>query len=426
MAGRVETVREWVLDARRRTLAFAEGLAPDSLLGPRSPIVNPPLWELGHVAWFQERFALRHGGAWRPIRADGDALYDSAAIPHDVRWDLPLPTLDETTAYLGAVRDAVLERLADPSQDLDLVVLSVLHEDMHAEAMAFTRQTLAGPRPPLGGPGRAGRGEGPLAGDVAVPGGRFVLGSTPEEPMILDNERWAHAVDLAPFAIARAPVTQREYRAFVEDDGYARSELWTAEGWRWREAARAEHPVYWRRDGAEWLRRDFDAWVPLEPDRPVVNVSGHEADAWCRWAGRRLPTEAEWEAAASLAPPRAERPGPKRRFPWGDAPATADRANLDFRTLEAVDVADLTGGDAASGCRQLLGNVWEWTASAFLPYPGFVPGAYREYSEPWFGTHRVVRGGSFATTSRVARCAFRNFYTPDRRDPWIGFRSCAP
>jgi iron(II)-dependent oxidoreductase len=320
----------------------------------------------------------------------------------------------------------VLERLESPALDLDLVLLGVLHEDMHAEAMAFTRQTLGYPRPPLGAPRAADRGGGPLPGDVVVPGGPFQLGSRPEDPQVLDNERWAHAVELAPFAIARAPVTQGEYRVFVEEDGYARPELWTAEGWRWREEVRAEHPVYWRRDGAKWLRRDFDAWVPVEPDRPMVNVSWHEAGAWCRWAGRRLPTEAEWEAAASLPPPRPGRPAAKRRHPWGDAPATPARAHLDFASLEAVDVADLTDGDAASGCRQLLGNVWEWTESVFLPYPGFSPGAYREYSAPWFGTHRVVRGGSFATTSRLVHCAFRNFYTPDRRDSWIGFRTCAP
>jgi gamma-glutamyl hercynylcysteine S-oxide synthase len=422
-----EALREWVSDARRRTLALASALGPGQLLGPMSPIVNPPLWELGHVAWFQERWVLRHAVGRSPMRGDGDALYDSSAVPHDSRWTLPLPSLDETLGYLRRVGDEVLERLEGPRPpDPYFVLLAVFHEDMHAEAMAFTRQTLGYCRPVLGQPRAPGASAGgALGGDVEVPGGPFALGSRPDDPFVFDNEKWAHVVELAPFSIARAPVTQREFLEFVDDGGYRRPELWTGEGWRWRADARAEHPVHWRRDAGGWLRRDFDAWVPLEPHRPVVNVSWHEATAWCRWAHRRLPTEAEWERAASFAGP-GDPPGAKRRHPWGDAPPDPTRANLDFRRLEALDVADLPAGDGALGARQLVGNVWEWTASDFLPYPGFSPDAYEQYSLPWFGTHKVLRGGSFATTARLVHSAFRNFYTPDRRDPWAGFRSCAP
>jgi gamma-glutamyl hercynylcysteine S-oxide synthase len=421
-----EALRQWVSDARRRTLALASGLEPGQLLGPMSPIVNPPLWELGHVAWFQERWVLRHAAGRSPMRADGDALYDSSAVPHDSRWTLPLPSLDETLGYLRRVGDEVLERLEAPrSPDPYFVLLSVFHEDMHAEAMAFTRQTLGQARPFLGKARAPGPSAGALGGDVEVPGGPFALGSRPDAPFVFDNEKWAHVVEVAPFSMALAPVTQREFLEFVEDAGYRRTELWTEEGWRWRVGARAEHPFHWRRDGGGWLRRDFDAWVPLEPHRPVVNVSWHEATAWCRWAGRRLPTEAEWERAASFPGPQDPR-GAKRRHPWGDAPPDPARANLDFANLEALDVADLPAGDGALGVRQLVGNVWEWTASDFLPYPGFSPDAYEQYSLPWFGSHKVLRGGSFATTSRLVHSGFRNFYTPDRRDPWVGFRSCAP
>jgi gamma-glutamyl hercynylcysteine S-oxide synthase len=420
------TLREWVRDARRRTLALAGTLAPGELLGPRSPIVNPPLWELGHVAWFQERWALRRAAGRLPLLPGADGLYDSAAIPHDARWDLPLPSLEVTLAYLSAVEDAVLERLdaASPG-DAYFVSLGVFHEDMHAEAMAFTRQTLGYAPPALSG--TAPPPAGALAGDVDVPGGTFVLGARPDDPFVFDNEKWAHPVELAPFSIARAPVTQGEYRAFVEDRGYARRELWSEDGWRWRERVAAEHPAYWRADGAAWLRRDFDAWVPLEPHRPVANVSWHEASAYCRWMSRRLPTEAEWEAAAAGSRGGDGRLAPvKRRMPWdGDSPALG-RAHLDFGSLETLEVAALAAGESALGCRQMLGNVWEWTASDFLPYPGFSPDAYREYSAPWFGTQKVLRGGSFATSSRLVHCGFRNFYAPDRQDPWAGFRTCAP
>jgi iron(II)-dependent oxidoreductase len=261
---------------------------------------------------------------------------------------------------------------------------------------------------------------------VEVTGGAFLLGAAPDEPFVFDNEKWAHEVTLAPFRLARAPVTQAEFAAFVDDGGYTRRALWSDAGWRWREAAGAERPVYWERSGAGWLRRDFDRWLPLEPYRPMVHVNAHEAEAWCRWAGRRLPTEAEWEAAAACERGPEGRLAPvKRRFPWGDVPPSPERAHLDARALHAVDVGACAAGDAACGCRQLVGNVWEWTASEFLPYPGFVADPYEEYSKPWFGTHRVLRGGSFATPARLLRNTWRNFYTPDRRDMWAGFRTCA-
>ena len=320
-----ETLAGWTSDARARTLALAGALTPDQLLGPRLAIVNPPLWELGHIAWFQERWVLRHAAGMPPLRRDGDVLYDSAAIPHDTRWSLPLPSLEETVGYLREVEARVLALIGRVAADQYFVRLAVFHEDMHFEAMAFTRQTL-GYAP---APARPGAEEPPVAGadlpgDVEVPGGTFRLGAEHGDGFVFDNEKWAHPVELAPFRIARAPVTQAHLAEFVDDGGYRRRELWSPAGWQWREAVGA--------------------------------------------------------------------------FP---------------------------AGESAFGCRQLIGNVWEWTASDFLPYPGFVPDPYREYSQPWFGTHKVLRGGSFATPARLLRNTWRNFYTPDRRDPWAGFRTCA-
>ncbi len=425
----------WVRDARRRTLDLVADLDGEQLLGPRLATLNPPLWELGHVAWFQEKWVLRHAGGAPPLRADGDALYDSAAVPHDTRWDLPLPSLAGTIAYLDAVRDGVLERLEHDGADPALayfVQLSVFHEDMHGEAFTYTRQTLGYPAPrltapavPSGGSPAAGA-DGPLAGDVELPGGTLRLGARPgEDPFVFDNEKWAHPVELAPFAIARAPVTQEEFAAFVADGGYRRRELWSDAGWRWREAAGAEGPLYWRREASGWLRRDFDRWVPLEPHRPMLHVAWHEAEAWCRWAGRRLPSEAEWEAAAAAAVAGGGTlDAAKRRYPWGDEPPAPRRANLDGLALGCADVAALAAGDTPAGCRQLLGNVWEWTASDFLPYPGFAADPYKEYSQPWFATHKTLRGGAWPTRARLLRNTWRNFYTPDRRDVWSGFRTC--
>jgi iron(II)-dependent oxidoreductase len=301
---------------------------------------------------------------------------------------------------------------------------------MHDEAFTYTRQTLGYPAPSLSITRAAPDpidGAGPLPGDVEIARGSFVIGASADEPFVFDNEKWAHAVELAPFAIARAAVTAEEFLEFVEARGYLRPELWSARGERWRRAAGAEHPVWWRRDApGRWLRRDFDRWVTLEPHRPVVHVNWYEAEAYCRFRGRRLPTEAEWEAAASAeARIEAEAP-PRRRFPWGAAAPGSEHANLDASAMGSIDVAALPAGDSPAGCRQMIGNVWEWTASDFLPYPGFAVDPYREYSEPWFGTHKVLRGGCWTTRRRLLRNTWRNYYTPDRRDVWAGFRTCAP
>ena len=417
-----------LLDARARTLALLQDLDGAQLMGPRLPTVNPMLWEIGHVAWFYENFILRRHYGQPPLLAGGDALYDSIAIAHDTRWDLPLLPLEETLAYMGRVHEALMERLDDPlasEAESFLYQFAVFHEDMHDEAFLWTRQTLAYPRPRLAATRDAPQ-AGPLPGDVEVPGGRFLLGATPQAPFLFDNEKWAHPVVIAPFRIARAPVTNAQFAEFVADGGYRRRGLWDEAGWRWREAAGAGHPVYWRREeGGEWSVRRFDDWRPLAPHEPVVHVNWYEACAWCRWAGRRLPSEAEWEAAACAEAQDGRLAPRKRRYPWGDEPPTPERANLDGRALGCVDVAALPEGDSAFGCRQMLGNVWEWTADTFGPYPGFAPDAYREYSEPLFGKTRALRGGAWTSRSRMVTAGYRNYFGPERRDVFAGFRSCA-
>ncbi|MCS7311431.1 MAG: ergothioneine biosynthesis protein EgtB [Acidobacteria bacterium] len=428
-----ERLAEWVIEARRCTIELVADLTHEQLIGQRLDIVNPLLWEIGHVAWFQERWVLRHVCGMEPVRPDVDALYDSIAIPHELRWDLPLPSLDETLAYMEAVRDRVVDQLhrGTPPETLKYFVLyTIFHEDMHDEALTYTRQTLSYPAPRLSivGPSHLETQGGPLPGDVEVPGGEFQLGATPDEPFVFDNEKWAHPVRVEPFAIARAPVTQAEFLAFVEDGGYDRPEFWSESGWRWRQAVGAHHPVYWQKErNGVWLRRCFDAWVPLEPHKPVIHVNWYEAEAYCRWARRRLPTEAEWELAAS-AEPTSDGLGitnRKRRFPWGDDPPDPTRAHMDWQSMDCIDVGARPAGDSAFGCRQMIGNVWEWTADDFRPYPGFVPDPYREYSQPWFRTHKVLRGGCWVTRSRLIRNTWRNFYEPHRRDVWAGFRTCA-
>ena len=418
-------------NARQRTIELLDGLSQEQLIGPKLSIVNPMLWEIGHVAWFHEYFILRseYGDASRLER--GDSLYDSIAIEHDRRWDLPIYPLAEILDYMARVEDALIGRLGGglaSERDSFLYQFTALHEDMHDEAFGWTRQTLAYPAPSFSpdGPREPYRpASGPHPGDASIPDGAFTMGSTPDDAFLFDNEKWAHPVEVAPFRMARAPVTNAGYAAFVEDGGYGQRPLWSEDGWRWREQEGAVHPVYWRRDrDGAWRMRRFDRWIDLPPHEPVVHVNWYEAEAWCRWAGRRLPTEAEWEFAARMRPA----PGGglvKARYPWGDDPPGPAHANLDGYALGCVDVAAHEAGDSAWGCRQMIGNVWEWTSDTFAPFPGFAPDDYKEYSEPLFGSTKVLRGGAWITRARIARAAYRNYFDPDRRDVFAGFRTCA-
>lgn len=248
-----------------------------------------------------------------------------------------------------------------------------------------------------------------------------MLGALPGGDFVFDNEKSAHRVALRPFEIALAAVSNGEFSGFVDDGGYRRRELWCAEGWQWRESNGATAPVYWTQEGGQWLQRTYDKVEPLAPHAAVMHVNWYEADAWCRWAGRRLPTEAEWEAAAATAP----RDANKRKYPWGDQMPDATRANLHGVNGAVAPVSAHAAGDSAWGCRQMVGNVWEWTADWFNPYPGFERDPYKEYSEPWFGNHKALRGGCFATSAVLLRNTWRNFYMPDRRDVFAGFRTCA-
>ena len=423
-----ETLKKWLLDTRQYSRALYADLNGSQLLGPRLETVNPPLWEIGHLGWFQEHWCLRSRGNDQnlspSILANADQLYNSATVAHATRWDLPLPNIDATQKYLDAVTERILERLdREPGNDMlrYFAELAVFHEDMHGEAFFYTRQAHGYPRPSLSANGHASPGAA-LEGDVEISGGRFLLGAALDTTsFVFDNEKWEHEIDVAPFRMAKATVTNGEFRNFVTADGYRRREFWSEAGWAWREKENARHPTYWQFHDGEWFLREFDQWISLR-DREhhaVIFVNWFEAQAYCRFTGRRLPTEPEWEFAASGST--------KREVPWQKNDASlgaAPRANLDGISAATESVSAFPAGDTPEGIRQMWGNVWEWTADWFAPYPGFRHDPYKEYSEPWFGDHKVLRGGCFATRSRLLRNTWRNFYTPDRRDVFAGFRTC--
>jgi ergothioneine biosynthesis protein EgtB len=379
-------------DARHYTLALFDTLAAagyaDAARVPRLPILNPPLWELGHTAWFAEWFVLRAAASSRPgdafghsLLARGDDWFDSNLVPHRTRWALDLPAPGAIATYCEEVLDRILERLAgEPGEDAALYPyrLVLAHEDMHGEAMLYTMQTLGVALPgEMAGTMPAP----PPAGEIAFGGGTFLRGGDQSRGFVFDNEKTAASTRVAPFAIDAALVGNARYQAFVEEGGYRDPRHWSDAGRAWLAATGRTAPHYWRRDdeNGEWQQLRFGRRVPLAPDAPVRHLNLHEAQAFCRWAGRRLPTEAEWEFAALSGHPD---------FAWG--------------------------------------GLWEWTASPFLPHAGFAPDRYLEYSAPWFGSRQVLRGASFATPARLRSPHFRNFYTAERDDIFAGLRTCAP
>ncbi|MDE2836048.1 MAG: selenoneine synthase SenA [Chloroflexota bacterium] len=423
---RTDELVEEALDSVETVLALTADLDARQQQGPMIPIVNPALWEVGHVGWFFEKWTLRNLYEAQSMVPHSDALYDSAAIAHDTRWRLSFPSWEETRAFARKIAREATGRLGNGEPDAleqYFIQLATIHTDMHAEAFTYTRQTLGFPEPVLGSTALPSPQPGFEPHDIAVPGGTFTMGAAEGElPFVFDNEKWGHEVRVEPFAMAATAVSNGEFLRFVEAGGYRDRSCWTDEGWWWKQALGAEHPVYWHRESdGTWLARRYDAWLPIDPHAAIIHVNWHEATAYCAWAGRRLPTEAEWELAAAGGADGA----PKRLYPWGDERPTPERANLDFRGRGTVDVRALPEGDTPLGCRQMLGNAWEWTATEFGPYPGFVADPYKEYSEPWFSGHKVLRGGAWSTRSRLIRNTWRNFYTPDRRDVMCGFRTCA-
>ena len=395
-----------LMDARNHTLhlfaQYQNALEAVNFTVPRLAIINPPLWELGHIGWFQEWWTGRNmqralGTHCEPahtrlasIEPHADRWWDSDHVAHDTRWQLDLPNAQSCRAYLLDTLESTLELLEKTGKDagdeaLYFFRLCLFHEDMHGEAFAYTAQTLG---LALDKPLQLAFTPQPMAlrEPLLVPATVWKMGSPAGEGFAFDNEKPPHAVSVPEFDIDAQPVSWAQFVEFVGDGGYDRAELWHADGWRWlqesaaREGRRA--PRYVEQIGVgsgAVIQTRFGQPMRMQGSQPAMHVSWWEADAWCRWAGRRLPAEVEWEVAAHTAA--------RRGFRWGD--------------------------------------VWEWTGTTFGPYPGFVADPYQGYSQPWFGTHKVLRGASFATRARMKSPTYRNFYPPGRDDIFCGFRSCS-
>ena len=430
---------------RQRTRALITSLAEADLDVPYHPGVNPPLWEMGHAAFFYEVFVFNLLDGASSIDPSMDELWDSFHIDHRDRWNRELfPGLGPTLSYFDTVYERVAERIrARPLDDRTLYLnrYAIFHQNMHIESMIWCRQTVGYPAPPQASPERQAPGE-PVAGDAIIPAGTWRIGMPGESAdyatsdFAFDAEKPGFDIELESFAISRQLVSNAEYLAFVEDGGYQQPQYWSFGGRKWLATEvdvalvydsaepvlrMTKHPLYWRSHDGRWQERLFDHWQPLNPDAPVTHVSFWEAEAYCNWAGRRLPTEYEWEVAAL-----ANRPGESfRRYPWGNSRPDVPHADLDAQAMAQNPVYDYPAGDSPFGCRQMIGGVWEWTSTQFLPYDGFRVDMYPFMSTLQFGDHKVTRGGSCATSSCLIRGTYRQAYLPLRNDVFTGFRTCA-
>ncbi|HEX2904708.1 MAG TPA: ergothioneine biosynthesis protein EgtB [Jatrophihabitans sp.] len=412
--------------ARDRTTALTEAVDEHQLVSQHSPLMSPLVWDHAHIGNQEEIWLVRDVGRREGVRTDIDQMYDAFQNARADRPSLPLLSPPQARGYVRQVRDEVLDVLSQAAlserrltRDGFVFGMVVQHEQQHGETMLATHQ-LRRSGPPLTAPAPdAARATG-LPAEVLVPGGSFEMG-TSTEAWSLDNERPAHRVELPAFWIDTVPVSNGDYLAFMDDGGYQQSRYWSEAGWSYRQQAALTAPLFWQRDAdGSWWRRSFGVEVPLDPAEPVLHVCQHEAAAYARWAGRRLPTEAEWEKAARWDPTT----GRSRRYPWGDGDPTPRHANLGQRHLRPAPVGSYPAGASALGVHQLIGDVWEWTSSTFGSYPGFSVFPYPEYSEVFFGSeYYVLRGGSFGTDRSACRATFRNWDYPIRRQIFAGFRT---
>lgn len=430
-----ERIAEALETARARTLALLEPIPDAELVAQHSPLMSPLVWDLAHIGYYEELWLLRALAHAEPTDPRFDDIYDAFRHPRHERPSLDLLGPADARDFVADVRKRALDVLAGKQPDRENPLLAdgfvyhmvARHEHQHVETMLAAIALMESYAHPDAGDhaGAPGVDSATRPETVLVDTGPFLMG-TSTDAWAYDNEGPRHVVDLPAYRIDTTPVTNAAYQEFIAAGGYREPRWWTDAGWAWRREAGLEHPLHWSRSGPDWVRRRYGRIESVPPREPVQHVCWHEADAYARWRGKRLPTEAEWEKAASWDPGSGD--GAKRAGPWDDGTPTRAHAALWGLTnrFGPDEVGAHPDGVSPWGCLDLLGGVWEWTATEFGGYPGFRAFPYREYSEVFFGSeYRVLRGGSWATHPSAVSTTFRNWDFPIRRQIFAGFRCAA-
>jgi iron(II)-dependent oxidoreductase len=417
---------------RARTLALFDLASEEDLRESPGFGFRPIIWHLAHIGVFEAYWLLQNLNHEPAPDERYEQIFDPIRTPREESKNLP--TRAEMEGYLIRVRESVLRHLEKSEFDESIPFLKdgyiyrlvLEHEQQHQETLCYLLQLLdqsKKTRPAqieTATPETSGRISSLTTEILRVSGGSFVMGAV-RGRFAYDNELPPHEVQVPAFRMDKYLTTNEEYARFIAEGGYERREFWSDEGWTWHEREGWQFPLYWTQLTGGWRVKTMFEEVELAPLHPVTGVSWYEAEAYARFMGKRLPTEAEWEKAASWD----DTSGHKGRFAWGDAEPSIGLCNFDNRFWGTTPVGNFPDGASASGCLDMTGNVWEWTADAFAGYPGFKPFPYPEYSEVWFdGDHRVLKGGSWATHSSVLRISFRNFFRRHFRIAFAGIR-CA-
>ena len=427
------SIADLYTQVRARTMQIVAPLEIEDYVIQTADFMSPPRWHIGHTSWFFETVLQAYKPGYRVYSEDFLFYFNSYYEGFGVRIERPKrgtksrPTVKETVAYRNHIDEQVLallqspERLPNAETVLSLVRLGLEHEMQHQELLVYDIKHLLcdqfdAPMKPLPKPRVK------VEGMAEIEGGLFWLGSDGTTEFSFDNEKPAHQVFLQDFALDKALVSNGQFLDFINDGGYENFRWWFSEGW---ETVNREHwraPLYWELLDGEWMIRDFSGLhsAASKKDEPVTHVSFFEASAFAKWAGKRLPTEGEWEKAACYDAQRKV----KNAFPWGDADPDSGKTNLFENGYWSVaPIGAFPGGASAYGCQQMIGDVWEWTTSDYVPYPGF-KSEFDEYNDKWFVNQKVLRGGSFATPQLHIRSTYRNFFHTHERWMISGFR-CA-
>jgi len=413
-------------ETRSRTLELVKNLKKDDFVVQTASYMSPPKWHVGHVSWIYEAIMSKLDEDYefhsKEFSEYLNSYYQQFGVPHDkkLRGITSRPTVDEIFQYFNTINQKVEKFITSRELSEDekkIIIIGFHHECQHQELLVYDLQHLLAEQYLPVRKNKIVKQQEKQKEFVKISGGLYTMGYNGKN-YCYDIELPEHKTYLKNFKIGIFPVTNQEYLEFMNDGGYETYKHWLSDGWEKVKSNEWRSPMYWEKINDEWHVRDFLGIRKINPNEPVCHVSYYEADAYCKWAGKRLPTEAEWEKASCWNEEKQE----KTVFPWGNESPSEEKCNLlESHHWGCTEIGTYPNGTSPAGCQQMIGDVWEWTTSEFMGYPGFKSG-FDEYNDKWFTNQKVLRGGSFGTPKMSIRGSYRNFFRLDERWLFSGFR----